>query len=136
MQLQFTKGGKLNNWMCQMPFFTMIYRKLYTCANHRDLYTQTTQFMCAVFTRQFMDYNSPQDSGFPCSQPTYLQQLGFLQSSANFSMHMLQKGAIIVYFLVYVDDILVIGNHSSTISEIITWLNQRFNMKNIKLFGH
>lgn len=59
----------------------------------------------------------------------YLQHLGFIQSQADHSLHIFRLHNTVIYFLVYVDDILMTGNNPSKISQVIQQLQSRFNMK-------
>lgn len=62
---------------------------------------------------------------------TYLQELDFHQSQADNSLHILWQGTTIIFFLTYVNDILLTGNNKDHISTIIQKLHQKFQMKEL-----
>ena len=45
----------------------------------------------------------------------YLEELGFCESKADYSLFTFRKGALIIILLIYVDDILITGNSLSHI---------------------
>jgi len=59
-----------------------------------------------------------------------LMELGFVSSSVDTSLFILHRGSDHIYFFIYVDDILVIGNNSY-ISEIISCLQLEFKLKDL-----
>ncbi|PKU72052.1 Retrovirus-related Pol polyprotein from transposon TNT 1-94 [Dendrobium catenatum] len=61
----------------------------------------------------------------------FLTEFRFLVSAADPSILRYSKGAIQIYILVYVDDILLTGNHPSTIDYLLSALNSRFHMRNL-----
>ncbi|XP_020703349.1 uncharacterized protein LOC110114717 [Dendrobium catenatum] len=61
----------------------------------------------------------------------YLLQYGFIHSSADSSLLLFHKESIILYILVYVDDILLTGNHEQTIQQLLNGLSTHFHMKNL-----
>lgn len=88
----------------------------YVCQFNKAIY-DLEQLSCQCFT----------------TLSSYLEQLGFQRSQDDHSLHILHKPMAIIYFLVYVDDILILGNHSKEILNIIQQLNQHFHMKDL---GH
>ncbi|XP_019082667.1 PREDICTED: uncharacterized protein LOC109125483 [Camelina sativa] len=60
---------------------------------------------------------------------SYLLNLEFINSLADTSLFILRRGKTYVYLLVYVDDILVIGNDKSSICNILQLLADRFSVK-------
>lgn len=59
----------------------------------------------------------------------FLQDIGFIQSKVDPSLYIFQNNGSLAYFMVYVDDILIIGNDQTTISSIIEKLEHCFHMK-------
>ena len=51
---------------------------------------------------------------------SHLLTLGFVASIADASLFILSHESIIVYLLLYVDDIIITGNNSTAISNIIS----------------
>jgi hypothetical protein len=61
----------------------------------------------------------------------FLLDLGFQGSLVDTSLFILVQGAVHIYMLVYVDDILITGTHPSVISSIITKLQAEFPLKDL-----
>lgn len=62
-----------------------------------------------------------------------MQQLGFIQSKADTALHVFQQNNNVIYFIVYVDDILISNNHLDFVSHIIGHIKQCFQIKDL---GH
>jgi hypothetical protein len=62
---------------------------------------------------------------------SHLLTLGFIASVANASLFILRRGSLTVYLLLYVDDIIITGNDSSTITTIISQLSTAFELKDL-----
>ena len=62
-----------------------------------------------------------------------LHSLGFTQSKADPSLFIYQHGCNIAYCLVYVDDLILAGNNSTKLDNIIQSLGHQFNLKDL---GH
>jgi hypothetical protein len=60
-----------------------------------------------------------------------LTTLGFLESSVDHSLFVFHKGSILIYFLVYVDDILIIGTGDHLILKLIDHLKHDFSLKDL-----
>ncbi|KAF5813059.1 putative RNA-directed DNA polymerase [Helianthus annuus] len=60
-----------------------------------------------------------------------LHQLGFNGSKTDPSLFILNHSGSLVYFLVYVDDIIITGNNSITVATIIERLNSLFALKDM-----
>ncbi|XP_042029931.1 uncharacterized mitochondrial protein AtMg00810-like [Salvia splendens] len=65
-----------------------------------------------------------------------LFDLGFNQSKADHSFFFLKTKSVTIYLLVYVDDMLITGNSSSAISQIIAQLNEKFSLKDLGEVKH
>ncbi len=61
----------------------------------------------------------------------YLEDLGFCESKADYSLFTFRKGDMFIILLIYVDDILITGNNSSHISELIHNLSKLYSMKDL-----
>lgn len=61
----------------------------------------------------------------------YLLTLGFVNSVAGTSLFIKWDGQLVLYVLVYVDDMLITGNNKSAISQLITSLDSRFSLKDL-----
>ncbi|XP_021971679.1 uncharacterized mitochondrial protein AtMg00810-like [Helianthus annuus] len=62
---------------------------------------------------------------------TFLVQQGFKCSQADTSLFIFHRGACLVYLLVYVDDIIVTGNHAPSIQHFIKRLQSEFAIKDL-----
>lgn len=62
---------------------------------------------------------------------SHMQHLGFIQSKADPVLHIFQQNNHVVYFLVYVDDILISSNKPEIASNMVENLKQRFKMKDL-----
>ena len=62
---------------------------------------------------------------------SHLLTLGFSASVADASLFILHHGSTTVYLLLYVDDIIIIGNNPTAISDIITQLSTAFELKDL-----
>ena len=56
---------------------------------------------------------------------------GFLNSIADTSLFILHFPSITIYLLVYVDDIIIIGNNPSNVQHFITLISARFSLKDL-----
>ena len=63
----------------------------------------------------------------------HLEELGFCESKANYFRFTFRKGLLIIILLIYVDDILITGNSSSHIFQLIQNLGKLFSMKDLGL---
>ncbi|KAI0502019.1 hypothetical protein KFK09_016964 [Dendrobium nobile] len=61
----------------------------------------------------------------------FLYHFGFKTSNADPSLLIYSKNSSLMYILVYVDDIILTGNNSSTITALLDSLHKRFNMRNL-----
>jgi hypothetical protein len=64
---------------------------------------------------------------------SHLLTLGFKASVADASLFILSHGLVTVYLLLYVDDIIITGNNSTAVSNIISQLSTAFELKDL---GH
>ena len=62
---------------------------------------------------------------------TVLVSLGFSQSKADASLFYRSQNGKVVYLLIYVDDILITGNSSSCVKDVIDQLSSHFSLKNL-----
>lgn len=61
----------------------------------------------------------------------FLISLGFSCSRADISLFVFKHGSCILYLLVYVDDIILTGNHTSTICNFISRLKKEFSITDL-----
>uniref|UniRef100_A0A2N9HA75 Reverse transcriptase Ty1/copia-type domain-containing protein n=1 Tax=Fagus sylvatica TaxID=28930 RepID=A0A2N9HA75_FAGSY len=62
---------------------------------------------------------------------SHLLTLGFTASVADASLFILSHKSVTVYLLLYVDDIIITGNSSSAVSDIISQLSTAFELKDL-----
>lgn len=56
---------------------------------------------------------------------------GFINAISNASLLIFGNGGDIIYFLVYVDDLIITGNNMGVINRFIHTLAHRFSVKNL-----
>jgi hypothetical protein len=61
----------------------------------------------------------------------FLLSIGFVQSLANSSLFVFQLGCHTIYFLLYIDDIMVTSNNDRLLQSFIDTLGQGFEMKDL-----
>jgi hypothetical protein len=67
---------------------------------------------------------------------SHLLTLGFTASVADASLFVLHHGSTTVYLLLYVDDIIITGNNSTAISDIVSQLSAVFELKDLGLLRY
>lgn len=62
--------------------------------------------------------------------------IGFVQIKSNVSLFIQSIGEVIILLLVYVDDIVIIGNSSSHISSSVHQINVTFSLKDLNKLNY
>ena len=62
---------------------------------------------------------------------TFLLSIGFVTSRANSSLLVYSRGNALLYFLVYVDDLIITGSDPSLVNTIIQQLDSKFSTKDL-----
>ena len=62
---------------------------------------------------------------------TQLLHMGFQGSLVDSSLFILHHGKLVVYLLVYVDDIVLTGNNPKFLNSLISQLNEAFELKDL-----
>jgi hypothetical protein len=62
---------------------------------------------------------------------TYILGLGFVRSRADHCVYSKQVGNHFIYVVLYVDDMLLIGNNMDVIKEVKSQLSSKFDMKDL-----
>ena len=62
---------------------------------------------------------------------TYILGLGFLRSKPNHYVYSKQVGDEFINIIMYVDDMLLIGNNKDVIKEVKSQLSSKFDMKDL-----
>ncbi|CAH9066109.1 unnamed protein product [Cuscuta europaea] len=66
----------------------------------------------------------------------FLLSVGFHKSRADASLFIYSSNGILIYFLVYVDDIVLTGNNSHAIEAFVRQLTHRFSVKDLGMLHH
>ncbi|KAG7599495.1 Reverse transcriptase RNA-dependent DNA polymerase [Arabidopsis suecica] len=108
--------GKLTEevYMSQPPGFIDKDKPHYVCRLHKAIY--------GLKQAPRAWYNELRD---------FLLSNGFVNSLADASVFIFHMGAVIIYMLVYVDDIVLTGNSASAIDRFIQVLSNRFSLKDM-----
>lgn len=61
----------------------------------------------------------------------FVMQSGFKNSLADTSLFVFHEGFVLIYLLIYVDDIIVTGSHSDHVRLFISSLSSRFSLKDL-----
>jgi hypothetical protein len=62
---------------------------------------------------------------------TYILELGFVRSRADHCVYSKQVGNHFIYVVLYVDDMLLVGNNMDVIKEVKSQLSSKFDMKDL-----
>eukprot|EP00253_Pinus_taeda_P005574 PITA_05574 len=62
---------------------------------------------------------------------TFIRGLGFARSKADHCVYFKLIGDFVIYLVLYVDDMLLVGNDKEIIHDLKTQLSSKFNMKDI-----
>ena len=60
-----------------------------------------------------------------------VRSFGFLKSPDEPCVYKRIQGAVVVFLVLYVDDILLIGNNVEVLSDVKGWLNNQLEMKDL-----
>ena len=61
--------------------------------------------------------------------------LDFVTSHASSSLFVYSYGNVLIYFLVYVDDLIITGSDPSLVDNIIRQLDSKFSTKDLKVIS-
>lgn len=67
---------------------------------------------------------------------TFLVESGFVNALADTSLFILQAPGLVIFVLVYVDDIIIMGNSSAHVQNFIDLLGRRFSLKDLGLLSY
>lgn len=62
---------------------------------------------------------------------SHIQKIGFMHSKADHSLFLHSKSNKLIYFLIYVNDILILENNSEFLHQIISYLQNSFQLWNL-----
>ena len=60
-----------------------------------------------------------------------MQSAGYVRSKADYSIFTKSKGGSLTMLLIYVNDILIMGNDLTTINELKSFLTTKFHIKDL-----
>ena len=60
-----------------------------------------------------------------------IKEFGFLQNQDEACVYKKVSGSVVVFLVLYVDDILLIGNDVSVLQSVKIWLSKNFSMKDL-----
>jgi hypothetical protein len=66
---------------------------------------------------------------------SFLVELGFIASLVDPSLLIFTRGSIRLFMLIYVDDIILIGSHVTSIQSLISKVQSEFPLKDLRPFG-
>jgi hypothetical protein len=67
---------------------------------------------------------------------TYLTTLGFIEAKSNTSLFIFRRSSVMVYLLLYVDDIILTASSMELLHHTISVLQQEFTMKDLDPLHH
>ena len=108
--------------------------KLYTWFSHQGSDKDKQNHVCKLNKALYGLKQAPR--AWYTELKTYLLSLGFKNSMADTSLFFLHDRGIVIFILIYVDDIVVSGNSLSRIRDIISTLSRRFSLKDLDDLGY
>ena len=115
--------------MSTMHFYKAPSLRMFSWLNHRALRTLITPITSADCKAIYGLKQAPRAWYNELKQ--FLVTFGFLNSTAYSSLFILHSIGVSIYLLVYVDNIIIIGNNQSTVQKFITLLSRRFSLKDL-----
>lgn len=91
-------------------------------------------YVCKLKKAQYGLKQSPRE--WYATLSTHLQTFGFQISDADPSLFTYKNGSVRMYILIYVDDILLIGNSSIEMTRLISSHQERFHVHNLGSLAH
>src|SRR6266540_3576463 len=113
-----------------MPFYMVFLKKRCLCANHLDLRILGIPTICVGLISSSMVLNKHLGHGI-IALARFLSTHGFVASTADTSLFILRRPEVIIYLLVYVDDIIVISSSPGVVDRLVAGLRQQFSIKDL-----
>ena len=129
------KHGPSINLMSRMPSCMVISMKRCISLNRRALSTNPFRTMCAFFRSPIYGLKQAPRTWF-LRFGSFLLSLGFRASKSDTSLFILHHGSSIAYLLVYVDDIILTANSTTTLELLIRSLKSEFSMSDLGALHH
>ena len=119
--------------MWVMLFFMAIWKKRFTCINHKASSRKIFLTMYVNYPNLFMVLNKHKEHGFK-DLGIFLTRIGFVSSQSDSSLFIYNHQGSQCFLLVYVDDVLLTGNSPNIIQNIIYQLSQEFKLRDLGKF--
>ena len=105
----------------------------------RSFYVPATRIHWSILTPSYLSFAQiylqlEASQAWFTELKTFILSLGFQASHSNSSLFIHSRNPILVYFLVYVNDLLIIENSLSFIHHVITVLSNRFSVEGLGFF--
>ena len=94
------------------------------------LYIPSIQIKCVSLKDPFMDLNKPLVAGIFFFHEN-VKKFGFSRSEDESCVYVKASGSNVVFLVLYVDDILLIGNNIPMLQDVKVWLGKCFAMKDL-----
>jgi hypothetical protein len=120
-------------YMHQPPGFLDPARPEYHCKLDKSLYglKQALEYHCKL-DKSFYGLKQAPQAWYSCLS-TKLHALGFVPSKADVSLFFYAKGTIVIYLLVYVDDIIVVSSSPRAVDALLADLKADFAIKDLRI---
>ena len=83
-----------------------------------------------------MGSNKLPELGTMSSTPSFFLFLGFVISRADSSLFVYSHNIVLLYFLVYVGDLIITGSGPSLVDNTIQQLDSKFSTKDLRVLSH
>lgn len=128
--LQCHVDGPFGNLTSRMPSFMVYLRRRCICSSHLDMKTRRTLIMSVNLTKPCTVSNRRPRAWYSrLSQ--HLLELGFVPSKDDTSLFYFRKGNLVMFVLVYVDDIIVTSSSQEAINALLKNLECDFALKDL-----
>lgn len=89
-----------------------------------------------MLTSQIFIWSLSRTSKLVCQVSICSQAFGFIQFYADYSLFSYHRNGVIPHVLVYVDDLIIAGNNSSSIVDFKNYLGSCFHMKDLGILKY
>jgi len=121
------RDGLFDSWMWIMYFCRVFFLRWSTWNNLWGSSMSVVPIMYASFTAVSMTSNMLHEPDSHLS--SYLVIMGFVGSKSDTSLFLRRLGTDLLLVLIYVDDIIITGNNSRSVTRLIQELGREFSLK-------
>ncbi|CAL1372394.1 unnamed protein product [Linum trigynum] len=120
-----------------MPSYTRLCGRKYICNSPPDSSTLNALIMFVVYGSKFTDYGISQSMVHGATRCSHqlgfciLRDFGFVASKTDPSLFIYRANYVLLYMLVYVDDIVITGTDSTVIQQLMTHLRSKFALRDL-----